>query len=416
MRLKALFLLIVVALVAVPVSAQLVGRTVTVALLPACNGPSNMALVTDATNSTTLGAGGGSANVWVSCATGSWAIEEVAAVSDLTGYLETSGTKAAQISIEATGAGNDVSLVAADDVILTPADALTVAAGGAAAITTTAGAITLTAGGTTEDASVISTDDIFLTPDDALVAIAGGATTITSTAGTVAIASSAGSVTVTAVGATQDVTLTAADDVILAPTDALTGTVGGAVAITTTAGDIGFVVGGTTQDFTVSSVDDATFTITDDVVFTVQDFLPSASATAVIVAPATTITASTSVLMTTPKASVSGVIEHKVTNVTVADDAGGTKPTGAIPVTTDYATCTCNDATGCTMSIAEPTVTVGYGRLLVIASVGTGNCEFADSAGVTEIGAALVLEPTSTATYAYLNAAWHLIATTDNVP
>jgi hypothetical protein len=264
MRPKAIFLLIVVALVAVPVSAQLVGRTVTVALLPDCNGPKNMALVTDATNATTLGAGGGSAKVWVSCASGSWAIEEVAAVSDLTGYLETSGTKAAQISIEATGAGNDVSLVAADDVILTPTDALTVAAGGAAAITTTAGAITLTAGGTTEDASVISTDDIFLTPDDALVAIAGGATTITSTAGTVAIASSAGSVTVTAVGATQDVTLTAADDVILAPTDALTGTVGGAVAITTTAGAIGLTAGGTTQDITLTSVDDIALVATDD--------------------------------------------------------------------------------------------------------------------------------------------------------
>ena len=105
-----------------------------------------------------------------------------------------------------------------------------------------------------------------------------------------------------------------------------------------------------------------------------------------------------------------------VVNVTMADDAAGTKPTGAIPITGDSATCTCNDATGCTMSIAEPTVTSGYGRSLTIVSIGTGNCEFAESSGVTEIGSALVLEPTSTATYAYANAAWHLTATTDNVP
>lgn len=255
---------VVLAVIATPADAQFIGRTVTVAQLGACQNTKAMAYVTDATNSTTLGAGGGSESVFVTCASGSWAIDSVAAVSSLTGYLETSGTKAASISIESTGAGNDTSLIAADDVLLTPADALTVASGGAAAITTTAGAITLTAGGTTEDASIISTDDIFLTPDDALTAVAGGAVTLTGTAGTVAIAASAGAVTVTAVGATNDVTLTATDDVIFAPTDALTATVGGAAAITTTAGAIGLTAGGTTQDITLTSVDDVILAATDD--------------------------------------------------------------------------------------------------------------------------------------------------------
>ena len=167
------FVLILAAVAAIPAGAQLIGRTATVTTLPACNGTKQMALVTDATNATTLGAGGGSASVWVSCATGSWAIEEVAAVSDLSGYVQDS--EDAAVSITATGAGHDVSLIAADDV--------------------------------------------FLTPTDALTAVAGGNTTITSTAGTVAIASSAGAVTVTATGATNDVTLTATDDVILAATD-----------------------------------------------------------------------------------------------------------------------------------------------------------------------------------------------------
>ena len=233
-----------------------------------------------------------------------------------------------------------------------------------------------------------------------------------------------GQILIAAAGAGNDVTTTAADDIILTstddtvinPTGLLNITPGESAAITTTAGAITLTAGGTTQDITLSSVDDLTATITDDIVFSGQDFLPTLTATAVLVAPATTFTATTSILATTPKLSISGVYERKVTNVTVADDAGGTKPTGAIPITTDYATCTCNDATGCTMSIAEPTVTSGYGRSLTIVSIGTGNCEFADSAGVTEIGNALVLEPTSTATYVYANAAWHLTATTDNVP
>lgn len=112
----------------------------------------------------------------------------------------------------------------------------------------------------------------------------------------------------------------------------------------------------------------------------------------------------------------SGAVEHAVTNVTVADDAAGTKPTGAIPITTDYATCTCNDATGCTMSIAEPTPTSGYGRELTVISIGTGNCEIADSGGVVELGTTLVIEPTSTARFAYAGSAWYNTSYKDNVP
>lgn len=201
--------LVAVALAVAPASAQFIGRTVTVAELGACQNARAMAYVTDATNATTLGAGGGSASVFVNCASGSWAIDSVEDVASLAGYIQSS--EAAQVGIEATGAGNDVTLTAADDVILSPADALT--------------------------------------------AVAGGAVTITGTAGTVAIASSAGAVTVTAVGATNDVTVTAADDVILAPTDALTATVGGAAAVTTTAGAITLTAGGTTEDISIISVD-----------------------------------------------------------------------------------------------------------------------------------------------------------------
>jgi len=194
----------VLAVLAAPAPAQLIGRTVTVAKLPACNGTQQMALVTDATNATTLGAGGGSASVWVSCASGSWAIEEVAAVTDLTGYVLDS--EAAQVSIEASGAGNDVTLLAADDIILTPTDALT--------------------------------------------AVAGGAVTLTGTVGAVAIEASAGAVTVTAVGATNDVTLTAADDVIFAATDDTT-VAGDQFAVNTTTAVVD--AGGGADEITVAA-------------------------------------------------------------------------------------------------------------------------------------------------------------------
>lgn len=111
-----------------------------------------------------------------------------------------------------------------------------------------------------------------------------------------------------------------------------------------------------------------------------------------------------------------GATERATANVTVADDAAGTKPTGAIPITTDFATCTCNDATGCTMSIAEPTPTAGYARELNVVSIGTGNCEIADSSGVVELGTTLVIEPTSSARFVYLNSAWYNTSYKDNVP
>ncbi len=174
-RTKVTFAFLALACLAGAASAQFIGRTVTVAQLGSCNGTRQVAVVTDATNATTLGAGGGNATVWVTCATGSWTIAEIAAVSDLSAYLPVSGTTAAPIVIQNSGAGNDV--------------------------------------------SAIALDDLFLTPGDALTAVAGGNVTLTSTAGTLALASSAGAITATAVGATNDITLTAADDVILAATD-----------------------------------------------------------------------------------------------------------------------------------------------------------------------------------------------------
>jgi hypothetical protein len=270
-------------LFAASAGAQVIGKTMLAGSLPACNSTRNFGLVVDATNATTLGAGGGNAAVWVVCdSSGVWTIDEVAAVSDLSAYLPVSGTTAAPIVIQNSGAGNDGSFIVIDDLILTGTDLL----------------------------PTFSATMVLTAPVSSIVA---------------------------------------------------------STSMTTTS-------------------------------------------------PIQVATASTSMLATTPKYSISGVYERKVTDVTVADDAAGTKPAGVTPITTDYVTCTCNDATGCTMSVAEPTVTSGYGRSLTIVSSGTGNCEYADSAGVTEIGAAVVLEPTSVLNLVYANAAWHRLSTADNVP
>jgi len=123
-RRKTFLLAAALAAFASVASAQVIGKTMTVAGLPVCNSPKNFGLVTDATNATTLGAGGGSAHVWVTCASGSWAIAEVAAVSDLSAYLPVSGTTAAPIVIQNSGAGNDGSFIVIDDLILTGQDLL----------------------------------------------------------------------------------------------------------------------------------------------------------------------------------------------------------------------------------------------------------------------------------------------------
>lgn len=193
-----------------------------------------------------------------------------------------------------------------------------------------------------------------------------------------------------------------------------------AINATATAVDLGDYVlitkaGQQTRDATGAG-NDIVDTANDDMKSVGTDIIEIGSATATRTAPVQTNVASTSILDTTPIHGISGVYERAVANVTVADDAAGTKPTGEIPITTDFATCTCNDATGCTMTIAEPTPTAGYGRSLTVYSIGTGNCEIADSAGVVETGATCVLEPTSVAVYGYVNSAWRNSSCKDNVP
>ena len=123
-RRKTFAVAAILAAFAASAGAQVIGKTMTVATMPECRTAQNFGLVIDATNSTTLGAGGGNAAVWVTCASGSWAIDEVAAVSDLSAYLPVSGTTAAPIVIQNSGAGADTSIITIDDFVATGTDFL----------------------------------------------------------------------------------------------------------------------------------------------------------------------------------------------------------------------------------------------------------------------------------------------------
>jgi hypothetical protein len=119
--------------------AQVIGKTMSAGALPACNSDKNFGLVTDATNATTLGSGGGNAAVWVRCISGVWTIDEVAAVADLSAYAELAPAAALEFEpgtdftvtptagsfvLNAVGAGEDGSLIVVDDLIATGTDFL----------------------------------------------------------------------------------------------------------------------------------------------------------------------------------------------------------------------------------------------------------------------------------------------------
>lgn len=171
-------------------------KIVNVAQLPTCSASyfGAIATVTDGNGATDCTTGLSTTDVACECNGSAW-VARYTGTADLSGYVLK--TAAAQQSVTASGAGNDVSLVAADDVILTPADDLTVTAANDANLSTTAGNIGITAGGTTQDITLTAVDDvIFAATDDTTV---GGADFLVNTT-TIALdaAANADEVTVTA--------------------------------------------------------------------------------------------------------------------------------------------------------------------------------------------------------------------------
>lgn len=156
-----------------------------VADLPTCSAAyfGAIASVTDGNGATDCTTGLSTTDVACECNGSAW-VARYTSVADTSAYVLI--TKAGQQSVTASGAGNDVTLVAADDVILLPTDDLTVTAGNDVAISTTAGNVGITAGGTTQDITLTAVDDLILAPADALT-VTGASATINAAAGNVEI-------------------------------------------------------------------------------------------------------------------------------------------------------------------------------------------------------------------------------------
>jgi hypothetical protein len=180
-----------------------------VADLPACNAArfGAIASITDGNGATDCTVGGSTTDVACECNGSAWTARYTS-TADTSAYVLI--TKAGQQAITASGAGNDITLTSADDLIFASADFLptttgtfVAAVGTTASITTTAGPISLTAGGTTQDITLTSVDDVILAAtDDTTVAgdqLAVNTTTIVLDAGGGAdeVSIAAGSVTVT---------------------------------------------------------------------------------------------------------------------------------------------------------------------------------------------------------------------------
>lgn len=117
---------------------------------------------------------------------------------------------------------------------------------------------------------------------------------------------------------------------------------------------------------------------------------------------------------TTEKAAVdrNGFFLNTVQNTVVADDAAGTKPASTFTPASEYATYACNDATGVTVTLSETGAQAGSKVFIVM--TGTGNCEFADTSGVSELAGGFVAGASDTLTLIYANSAWHELMRSNN--
>lgn len=102
-----------------------------------------------------------------------------------------------------------------------------------------------------------------------------------------------------------------------------------------------------------------------------------------------------------------GFLISPAVTVTVADDGAGTKPASTLTISSSLMLYACNDATGVTVTVSETGAQEGSRSTIV--GTGTGNCEFADSAGVLELsaGTACTMGSTETLSVVYANSAWH---------
>ncbi len=189
------------------------------------------------------------------------------------------------ITLTTTGAGQDVTLVSTDDVILNPGDQVTIntGAGSDLSITETtitrAGALTIsTIGGGATNLSLSSSDDVVVTADNMTVNVTGGNLTLNTAATpdlvlTETLITRAASWTLSATGAGNDITITTADDLFLNPGDQVFVNTGGAADLSLTETTISRAGGLTIQTTGVGN--DIELTAGSDIILTAAGGTPT---------------------------------------------------------------------------------------------------------------------------------------------
>lgn len=109
---------------------------------------------------------------------------------------------------------------------------------------------------------------------------------------------------------------------------------------------------------------------------------------------------------------VNGTINVTVTATTVADNGGGTAASGTMNVAGTYHSCTCNDADGCDITLAENKAE--HGDLLVITVLTANVCNFADTAGLTELAGAFAGGQYDSISLIYITDRWVEISRSNN--
>lgn len=111
-------------------------------------------------------------------------------------------------------------------------------------------------------------------------------------------------------------------------------------------------------------------------------------------------------------AAATGAFITPAQTLTIADDAAGTNATATLTPTSGYVNCTCNDANGCDITMGETSVNDGT-IITVITSTATA-CNFADSAGVSELAGAFAAGTYDSIRMIYLSDRWVEMSRSNN--
>lgn len=103
---------------------------------------------------------------------------------------------------------------------------------------------------------------------------------------------------------------------------------------------------------------------------------------------------------------------NEAQTLTVADNGGGTAAAQTLNPSSGFHLCTCNDANGCTITVGESAIKTG--QELKVACTTANACNFADTAGVTELAGAFACTTNDTLHLIHNGTAWVEIGRSDN--